>query len=88
MDEYINPPRRAQGRGGGAPQEAASRRPRSFPEQPEKDVLLFLIEHAPLKTWQRDVLSIVRDEAYYFTPQGHDQDHERRLGQSTGTAPS
>jgi stage V sporulation protein R len=43
---------------------------RSFPEQPEKDVLLFLIEHAPLKPWQRDVLEIVRDEAYYFAPQG------------------
>jgi stage V sporulation protein R len=41
----------------------------SFPDHPEKDVLLFLIEHAPLKNWQRDVLSIVRDEAYYFYPQ-------------------
>src|SRR5262249_53754932 len=41
-----------------------------FPERPEKDVLLFLIEHAPLKHWQRDVLSIIRDEAYYFHPQG------------------
>src|SRR3989442_3324716 len=40
-----------------------------FPEQPEKDILLFLIEHAPLKGWQRDVLEIVRDEAYYFAPQ-------------------
>ncbi len=43
---------------------------RNFPEQPEKDVLLFLIKHAPLKSWQRDVLGIVRDEAYYFAPQG------------------
>src|SRR5262249_948836 len=42
---------------------------RSFPEAPEKDVLLFLIEHAPLKPWQRDVLSVIRDEAYYFAPQ-------------------
>jgi hypothetical protein len=42
---------------------------RNFPEQPAKDVLLFLIEHAPLKNWQRDVLSIIRDEAYYFAPQ-------------------
>ena len=33
-------------------------------------MLLFLIEHAPLKPWQRDVLSIIRDEAYYFAPQG------------------
>ena len=28
------------------------------------------MEHAPLKDWQRDVLAIVRDEAYYFAPQG------------------
>ena len=34
-----------------------------FPN-PDPDVLLFLIEHAPLKNWQRDVLSIVREEAY------------------------
>ena len=40
-----------------------------FPERPERDVLLFLIEHAPLERWQRDVLSIVREEAYYFAPQ-------------------
>src|SRR5205807_9853267 len=32
--------------------------------------LLFLIKYAPLKPWQRDILSIVRDEAYYFAPQG------------------
>jgi stage V sporulation protein R len=41
-----------------------------FPELPQKDVLLFLIEHAPLRPWQRDILSIVRDEAIYFAPQG------------------
>ena len=35
-----------------------------------RDVLLFLLEHAPLKDWQRDILAIVRDEAYYFAPQG------------------
>ena len=32
--------------------------------------MLFLLEHAPLKPWQLDVLSIIRDEAYYFAPQG------------------
>jgi stage V sporulation protein R len=32
--------------------------------------MLFLLEHAPLRSWQLDVLSIVRDEAYYFAPQG------------------
>ena len=33
-------------------------------------MLLFLLEHAPLEAWQRDVLAIIRDEAYYFAPQG------------------
>jgi stage V sporulation protein R len=41
-----------------------------FPAEPMKDVMLFLIEHAPLKPWQADVLSIIRSEAYYFAPQG------------------
>lgn len=41
-----------------------------FPERPERDVLLFLMNHAPLKNWQQDVLSIVRAEAYYYVPQG------------------
>ncbi len=33
-------------------------------------MLLFLLEHAPLERWERDILAIVRDEAYYFAPQG------------------
>ena len=66
MEDYINPPEVLRA------QEAEARKQKSkppemnFPERPEKDVLLFLIEHAPLHSWQRDVLSIVRDEAYYF----------------------
>ncbi|MBS2024935.1 MAG: SpoVR family protein, partial [Deltaproteobacteria bacterium] len=43
---------------------------RKFPEHPERDVLAFLIDHAPLEVWEADVLSILRDEAYYFAPQG------------------
>ena len=42
---------------------------KSFPETPERDVLLFLIEHANLERWQRDILSMIREEAYYFAPQ-------------------
>jgi len=41
-----------------------------FPKQPERDVLEFLIDHAPLENWQADILSIIREEAYYFSPQG------------------
>lgn len=45
-------------------------RPRKFPEEPEKDLLLFLMQHAPeLKDWQRDVIAIVRQEMLYFVPQ-------------------
>lgn len=40
-----------------------------FPAEPEKDVLLFLIEHAPLPRWKRNILSMIREEAYYFAPQ-------------------
>src|SRR5689334_7935731 len=43
---------------------------KKFPEKPERDVLAFLIEHAPLDRWEADVLSVIRDEAYYFAPQG------------------
>ena len=60
---------------------AAGEADRSFPPEPVRDVMLFVLEHAPLKPWQLDVLSIIRDEAYYFAPQAPDQDHERRLGQ-------
>jgi len=28
------------------------------------------MEHAPLQNWQHDILSIIREEAYYFAPQG------------------
>ena len=41
-----------------------------LPEKSEKDVLLFLIENAPMDSWKQDILSIVREEAYYFAPQG------------------
>jgi len=41
-----------------------------FPESPERDVLLFLLENAPLEKWENDMLSMIREEAYYFAPQG------------------
>jgi stage V sporulation protein R len=37
--------------------------------QPERDVLEFLLERAPLERWERTLLTIVRDEAYYYLPQ-------------------
>jgi stage V sporulation protein R len=68
MDDYINP-RAALKKEEEERKKLQEETARNFPEHPEKDVLLFLIEHAPLKPWQRDILSIIRDEAYYFAPQ-------------------
>jgi stage V sporulation protein R len=49
--------------------EAKREKPKKFPEHSERDVLLFLLEHAPLERWERDILEVVREEAYYFAPQ-------------------
>jgi stage V sporulation protein R len=68
MDSYVNPP--AALREQAKKKESEKPKARQFPEHPERDVLLFLLEHAPLNSWQRDVLDIIRQEAYYFTPQG------------------
>lgn len=51
-------------------QEPEQKAQRKFPPAPEKDVLLFLMEYSNvLEDWQRDVLTIVRDEMLYFWPQ-------------------
>lgn len=45
-------------------------KPRKIPEEPEKDLLRFLIEYsAELADWQRDIVEIVREEMIYFLPQ-------------------
>lgn len=69
MESYINPPEYLQQMAAQRRDEEASRS-ETFPEKPERDILKFLIHFAPLKAWQQDVMSIIRDEAYYFAPQG------------------
>lgn len=49
--------------------ETAQKKKKRFPEEPVRDVLSFLLDHAPLERWERDVLEVIRDEAYYFIPQ-------------------
>ncbi len=67
MKEYINPPSFLEEER--QRQEAERNRSRKFPEHPQKDVLLFLMNYAPIERWQHTVLEIVRDEGYYFAPQ-------------------
>jgi len=43
---------------------------KKIPLKPEKDLLLFIEEHADhLEDWQRDILTMLRDEMLYFWPQ-------------------
>ncbi|GAG83216.1 unnamed protein product, partial [marine sediment metagenome] len=66
MDRFINPPEVLQAEKDQLDEDPS---PRALPESPERDVMLFLLKHAPLGRWQADVLSIIREEAYYFAPQ-------------------
>ena len=68
MESYINPEAFLQEQRQRMIEE--SQRQRKFPVQPERDVMAFLLEHAPLESWEADILSIVREESYYFAPQG------------------
>jgi stage V sporulation protein R len=68
MDEYINPPEFVEFQKRKAAEEAAKHM--KIPAEPERDVLAFLMHFAPLKNWQQDIIAIIRDEAYYFAPQG------------------
>nr|WP_106781233.1 SpoVR family protein [Lysinibacillus timonensis] len=43
---------------------------KKFPPKPEKDLLLFIEEYSrELEEWQRDILTMMREEMLYFWPQ-------------------
>jgi stage V sporulation protein R len=67
MDKFINPPEFMEQQKKKI--EAEKQKKKKFPEDAQRDVLMFLIQNAPLERWQRDCLEIIRDEAYYFAPQ-------------------
>ncbi len=67
MDRYVNPP--------GFLEEQRERLAKEkndakrIPPRPDRDVLGFIMQHAPLENWERDVVGIIREESYYFLPQ-------------------
>lgn len=67
MDSYVNPPKKLKK----TKDEEAKERMKmlSLVNEPERDVLNFLIKHAPLTDWQRTIIDIIREESYYFAPQ-------------------
>lgn len=68
MDSWVNPTERLD-------HERESIRLREIADQmglmeePEKDIFGFLKDHAPLKPWQQDIISMLYEEALYFAPQ-------------------
>src|SRR5437764_5508054 len=69
LDRWINPPEKLEAEAKKLREDAAKAR-HATPVAPTRDVLQYLLEHAHLEDWQADCLSIVREEAYYFAPQG------------------
>ncbi len=67
MESFINPEEYLEEQR--AKIEAEKEKSKKFPERSERDVLEFLLEHAPLERWEHDILEIVREEAHYFHPQ-------------------
>lgn len=52
------------------PKSAPSKKKKQFPPSPEKDILLFIEEYSrDLEDWQRDILTMMREEMLYFWPQ-------------------
>jgi len=67
MDRYVNPPDYLERQR--RELERSREESKRFPARPERDVLGFILAHAPLENWERDVVGIIRDESYYFLPQ-------------------
>ncbi len=42
---------------------------KKFPVSPDRDILKFIIDYGQLNSWESDILSIIREESYYFAPQ-------------------
>lgn len=67
MEDFINPKDFVEAQRKKRDEE--KEREKRLPERPDRDVLGFLLDHAPLERWERDVLWAIRAEAYYFWPQ-------------------
>ena len=68
MDSYVNPKEFIEEQKKRQNEELDKLK--KFPSSPVRDVLKFLIDYAPISEWERQIIRIIRDEAYYFAPQG------------------
>jgi len=69
MDRFINPPEALEAERRRREERSAETSRLGTPRESVRDVLGFLLEKAPLKRWEEEILAIIREEAYYFAPQ-------------------
>jgi stage V sporulation protein R len=67
LEDWINPPEMIKAERQ-AREAAQLERPR-FPAQPERGIMAFLMEYAPLERWERHVMGMLRQESLYYVPQ-------------------
>ncbi len=68
LDSYVNPKSALEAQKKQLEQKKQEKK--AFPAKPQLDVLQFLFEHSEvLEEWQKDILWMIREEAYYFSPQ-------------------
>ncbi|MEO8876225.1 MAG: SpoVR family protein, partial [Polyangiaceae bacterium] len=67
MEHFINPAEYLEAQRKKIEEE--KEKTKRFPERPQRDILQFLLDYAPLERWERDVLEVIREEAFYFVPQ-------------------
>ncbi|MBO0996628.1 SpoVR family protein [Bacillus sp. SD075] len=54
----------------GKPQKSNIKKRKKFPPRPEKDIMLFIEQYSrDLTDWQRDIMTMIREEMLYFWPQ-------------------
>lgn len=71
MERFLNPPGWVETRRERLRTERERKRLREATEleEPQKDLLRFLMQFGRLEEWQKDILSMIREESYYFVPQ-------------------
>src|SRR5947209_2446039 len=69
LDRWMNPPEKLQAEAKKHKDHRKKLR-HGTPARAARDVLLYLLEHARMEDWQADGLSIIREESYYYAPQG------------------
>ena len=68
MDRYVNTDDYKEMQRNAASEKRKHAR-KTFPSEPKRDVLMYILKYVPMEQWKQNVLSMIRDESLYFQPQ-------------------